>query len=105
MKPGDGKILLSYINGSDEAVAAAVKTFNKAMADKNFRKSLLIKLKETQEALRNTSSKSDDILKRAGDKSGEVQRLIKIVEKIEQLTETKSSKETKTFLGVENRIK
>lgn len=30
---------------------------------------------------------------------------LKIVEKIEQLTETKSSKETKTFLGVENRIK
>ena len=30
---------------------------------------------------------------------------LKIVEKIEQLTETKSDKETKTFLGVENRIK
>tara|TARA_E500000331_G_scaffold109796_1_gene106752 strand:- start:467 stop:709 length:243 start_codon:yes stop_codon:yes gene_type:complete len=30
---------------------------------------------------------------------------LKIVEKIEQLTETKSAKETKTFLGVENRIK
>jgi hypothetical protein len=30
---------------------------------------------------------------------------LKIVEKIEQLTETKSTKETKTFLGVENRIK
>ena len=30
---------------------------------------------------------------------------LKIVEKIEQLTKTKSDKETKTFLGVENRIK
>ncbi|HUV85254.1 MAG TPA: hypothetical protein VMV86_06045 [Methanosarcinales archaeon] len=30
---------------------------------------------------------------------------LKIIEKIEQLTESKSSKETKTFLGVENRIK
>ncbi len=30
---------------------------------------------------------------------------LKIVEKIEQLTEKKSDKETKTFLGVENRIK
>ena len=30
---------------------------------------------------------------------------LKIVEKIEQLTETKSTNETKTFLGVENRIK
>ena len=30
---------------------------------------------------------------------------LKIVEKIEQLTETKSDKDKKTFLGVENRIK
>lgn len=30
---------------------------------------------------------------------------LKIIEKIEQLTESKSGKETKTFLGVENRIK
>ena len=30
---------------------------------------------------------------------------LKIIEKIEQLTESKSSKETKTFLSVENRIK
>lgn len=30
---------------------------------------------------------------------------LKIIEKIEQLTEAKSNKETKTFLGVENRIK
>jgi len=30
---------------------------------------------------------------------------LKIIEKIEQLTESKSNKETKTFLGVENRIK
>jgi hypothetical protein len=30
---------------------------------------------------------------------------LKIIEKIEQLTESRSSKETKTFLGVENRIK
>lgn len=30
---------------------------------------------------------------------------LKIIEKIEQLTESKSSKKTKTFLGVENRIK
>ena len=30
---------------------------------------------------------------------------LKIIEKIEQLTESKSSKQTKTFLGVENRIK
>jgi hypothetical protein len=30
---------------------------------------------------------------------------LKIIEKIEQLTESKSGKETKTFLSVENRIK
>ncbi|MCK8480939.1 RHS repeat domain-containing protein [Psychroserpens algicola] len=85
--PANGKIGLAYINGSDEAVAAAVKTFNKALADKNFRKSLLIKLKETQEALTGAAKKSGDevvteTMKRASDKSAEVQRLIKIVEEM-----------------------
>ncbi len=83
LKPANGKIALSYINGSDEAVAAAVKTFNKALGEKSFRKSLLIKLKETQEALRVTAGKSKDFIKRASDKSAEVQRLIKIVDKLD----------------------
>ncbi|GAA3582432.1 RHS repeat-associated core domain-containing protein [Snuella lapsa] len=82
IKGKGGKIGLAFINGSDAAVAAAVKIFNKALGDKNFRKSLLVKLKETQEALKNTAGKSDDIIKRASDKSAEVQRLIKIVEKM-----------------------
>jgi len=80
LKPANGKIALAYINGSDEAVASAVKIFNQALGDKNFRKSLLVKLKETQEALKQTSGKSEEFIKRASDKSAEVQRLVKIVE-------------------------
>ena len=83
LKPGNGDLLLTFIKGGDELVGPAIKTFNGALKDRTFRKSLLVKLKETGEALRNTIFRNADQLKRANDKGIEIDRLIKIVKELD----------------------
>ncbi|MFL0070690.1 RHS repeat domain-containing protein, partial [Tenacibaculum maritimum] len=86
IKGKGGKIGLGYINGSAETVNQAVKIFNKALSNVNFRKSLLVSLKTTQEALKaglQLVKKGATNYKRISDKSAELDRLIKIVKKMD----------------------
>ena len=82
LKPShDGKLILGYLLGSEDKIADAVKVFNEALGNKEFREHLLIKLKAYQDALnsgKKVLSNADDV-KMANDRAIEINFLIKTI--------------------------
>ena len=84
LKPGkNGKVLLAYISGNRNEVNKAVKIFNEAMENNEFKAKLLIDLKKAQGALQDAGKvlSNKDEAKMAVDKAHELNYIIKSIVK------------------------
>ena len=80
----EGEIGLGYISGPGKNVRDAIKVFNKALKNPNFRAALLVKLRASQEALEDATkilSNANEV-KMAVDKAKEIKIIIKAISKL-----------------------